>query len=57
LNIPGLLGLLAAGLVLGIGIMVAWTATVLARPPRRTYASSLAKGRGPSTRGRSTARA
>jgi pimeloyl-ACP methyl ester carboxylesterase len=44
LNIPGLLGLLAAGLVLGIGIMVAWTATVLARPPRRTYASSLAKG-------------
>lgn len=43
-NIPGLLGLLAAGLLMSLGIMVAWTATVLARPPRRTYASSLAKG-------------
>lgn len=44
LNIPGLLGLLGAGLAVGIAIMVAWTAAVLARPPRRTYASSLAKG-------------
>lgn len=44
LNIHGLLGLLAAGLLLGIGLMVAWTAMVLARPPRRTYASSLARG-------------
>ena len=44
LNIPGLLGLLAAGWLLGLGLMVAWTAVVLARPPRRTYASSLAKG-------------
>lgn len=44
LNIPGLLGLLAAGLALAVGIMVAWTAFALARPPRRTYASSLAKG-------------
>ncbi len=43
-NILGLVGLLGAGLLLGIGVMIAWTATVLARPPRRTYASSLAKG-------------
>lgn len=37
--------LLALGWVLGVSLMTAYTLWVLTRPPRRTYASALARGR------------
>lgn len=41
----GLVGLLLAGLLLALGALVVWMMLVVARPPRRTYASALAAGR------------
>lgn len=41
----GLLGLLAVGLVIAILAMTGYTLWTLTHPPRRTYASALAKGR------------
>ena len=41
----GLILLLALGLVLAVALLVALTVFMLARPPRRTYASALARNR------------
>lgn len=41
----GLAGLLLVGLLTGAALLVAYTAWVLAHPPRRTYAAALASGR------------
>lgn len=41
----GLAILLLVGLALAWGVVVAWTILTLLRPPRRTYASALARGR------------
>ncbi|MBL9001459.1 MAG: alpha/beta fold hydrolase [Phycisphaerae bacterium] len=45
LPVIGLVLLLAAGLVLAWLSMVAWTYHALTHPPRRTYASAVARGR------------
>lgn len=44
-RVIGLLMLLALGWVLGVALMTAYTLRTLTRPPRRTYASALARGR------------
>ncbi|MCC6950900.1 MAG: alpha/beta hydrolase [Phycisphaerales bacterium] len=41
----GLAGLLLVGLLVGVGLLIAYTAWVLSHPPRRTYATALASGR------------
>jgi hypothetical protein len=58
-SILGLLGFLAAGLVVALVLVTWYTVRVLTRPYRRTYASALARGkpgdpgRPPAARGRS----
>lgn len=41
----GLAGLLLVGLLVGVALLVAYTAWALSHPPRRTYATALASGR------------
>lgn len=41
----GLAGLLLVGLLVGVSLLIAYTAWALSHPPRRTYATALASGR------------
>lgn len=41
----GLAGLLLVGLLVGVALLIAYTAWALSHPPRRTYATALASGR------------